>query len=267
MNMIIGINRMTMMSGQVYRCMRLGRNYSEGMDRLEGLIKKIERNVGIPNSGVYNRDTDAQDGKKVSGSASILNGGEGEKHQSISRNNMNQQKRADDIDTIDLFSQACIVVGRIECVDLVEGSDKLYREVIDIGGETSRSVASGLRGYVGIDEMVGNVLVFANLKERKMAGCLSEGMVLCSSHKKGDKPQIELCRPHSDSKVGERVFPEGYEELFHTKVLPNVKPDKMMKILAYLSTDDEGCIIFDGKRLRTQSGYLMKSTLKNAAVS
>jgi tRNA-binding EMAP/Myf-like protein len=49
----------------------------------------------------------------------------------------------------------------------------------------------------------GLVVVFANLKPRKLAGFMSNGMVLCAST--DDKSTIELVRPPEGSKVGERI--------------------------------------------------------------
>lgn len=49
----------------------------------------------------------------------------------------------------------------------------------------------------------GLVVVFANLKPRKLADFMSNGMVLCASN--DDKSVIELIRPPEGSKVGERI--------------------------------------------------------------
>lgn len=50
-------------------------------------------------------------------------------------------------------------------------------------------------------------MVFANLKPRKLADFMSNGMVLCASTH--DKSVIELIRPPEGSKVGERIQLSG----------------------------------------------------------
>jgi tRNA-binding EMAP/Myf-like protein len=60
-------------------------------------------------------------------------------------------------------------------------SEYLYCEKIDIGEPEARTIASGLQANVPIEQMSGLVLVMANLKERKMGGFPSNGMVLCAS--------------------------------------------------------------------------------------
>ena len=49
----------------------------------------------------------------------------------------------------------------------------------------------------------GLVMVFVNLKPRKLADLMSEGMVLCASNE--DHTKLELMRPPEGSVVGERI--------------------------------------------------------------
>ena len=95
-------------------------------------------------------------------------------------------------------------VGKIlECAPL-EGSDKIYKEKIDLGEGEPRTIGSGLNGKIPIPEMLeGFVVVWANLKPRKIAGLESNGMVMCAGS--DDKSVIELIRPPAGSKVGDRI--------------------------------------------------------------
>lgn len=73
-----------------------------------------------------------------------------------------------------------------------------------MGEGEPRLIGSGLQGKVPLEEMTqGLVVVFANLKPRKLADFISNGMVLCASTE--DKSTIELIRPPEGSKVGERI--------------------------------------------------------------
>ena len=96
-------------------------------------------------------------------------------------------------------------VGKILTCEPHPDSENIYRETIDLGEpEGPRLIGSGLQGKVPIDEMTsGLVVVFANLKPRKMLDFQSNGMVLCAST--SDKSTIELIRPPEGSKIGERL--------------------------------------------------------------
>jgi methionine--tRNA ligase beta chain len=71
-------------------------------------------------------------------------------------------------------------------------SDKLYCEEIECGESQSRSVASGLRAHHTLDEMQDRLIcVVCNLKPAKLAGFVSEGMVLAAQ---GSDGKVELVR-------------------------------------------------------------------------
>lgn len=71
----------------------------------------------------------------------------------------------------------------------VEGSDKLLKLQLDLGGE-QRTVFSGIRASYAPEQLVGRrVVMVANLAPRKMRFGVSEGMVLCAS---GDDGRVYL---------------------------------------------------------------------------
>jgi glutamyl-tRNA synthetase len=97
-----------------------------------------------------------------------------------------------------------IRVGKITKVWEHPEADKLYCEEIDIGEGEPRQVASGLRPYLQPDDLEGRrVLVLCNLKERKLVGFPSHGMLLCASN--ADHSDVRLVNPPIDAKIGERV--------------------------------------------------------------
>uniref|UniRef100_UPI0028A994E0 methionine--tRNA ligase subunit beta n=1 Tax=Mixta calida TaxID=665913 RepID=UPI0028A994E0 len=81
--------------------------------------------------------------------------------------------------TIDDFAKVDMRVALIKTAELVEGSDKLLRLVLDVGGET-RQIFSGIRAaYPDPSVLVGrHTIIVANLAPRKMRFGVSEGMVL-----------------------------------------------------------------------------------------
>ena len=91
-----------------------------------------------------------------------------------------------------------------------EDADKLFCEEIDIGEESPRLIASGLKAYYDVEDLVGQrVLVLANLKARKLAGFASHGMVLCAANEDGSK--VEFVVPPEGAEVGERVMVDGFD--------------------------------------------------------
>jgi len=90
-------------------------------------------------------------------------------------------------------------------------AEKLFCEEIDLGEPTGpRSIASGLRQHYKVEDLIGRrVLVLANLKERKLVGFPSHGMVLCSSSEDGTI--VRFVDPPSDAVIGERVICQGFE--------------------------------------------------------
>lgn len=104
---------------------------------------------------------------------------------------------------------------------------------------------SGLQPYVSLEEMLDEkekVIVFANMKARKLAGIMSEGMVLCASNE--DHTSVDLMRPSQESKVGERVTLDGApfgEAGISQEFQPVLNPKRKVepKLLPLLTTDGE----------------------------
>ncbi len=91
--------------------------------------------------------------------------------------------------TIDDFFKTQLRIGQIIKCENVEKSKKLLCSQVKMGSEV-RQIVSGLRPYYTAEEMVGRkVVVVANLKPAKLAGVLSEGMLLCAEDAEG-KPVL-----------------------------------------------------------------------------
>ena len=93
--------------------------------------------------------------------------------------------------TIDDFVKVEIKLGTIVDVQVVEGSDKLYKLKVDFGEfnlendiqiPKHRTVFSGIKKYVNTDDLLGKQYPFVtNLAPRKMMGEYSEAMILAAS--------------------------------------------------------------------------------------
>ena len=107
-------------------------------------------------------------------------------------------------------------------------------------------------------------MVFANLKARKLADFMSNGMVVANSDK--DRSQIKLVVPKG--KVGERIFLEGFKEKFTQDKLPVVNPKKKIleKCIDKFTTDAEGYALWNGHKLATSEG-LIQCPIANGLLS
>jgi methionyl-tRNA synthetase len=93
-------------------------------------------------------------------------------------------------------------VARVIEAALVDGSDKLLRLNLDLGGER-RQVFAGIRGAYEPSTLVGRLIVMvANLEPRKMRFGVSEGMVLCAS---GSDPGLFVLSPDSGAQPGMKI--------------------------------------------------------------
>jgi glutamyl-tRNA synthetase len=150
-----------------------------------------------------------------------------------------------------------IRVGKITKVWEHPEGDKLYCEEIDVGEGEPRSIASGLRAYLKPEDMEGRkVLVLCNLKERKLMGFPSHGMVLCASNM--DHTDVRLVNPPVDAKIGERVTipdfdfegeegqPYAENKLGKKKVFESIAP--------FLVTSKYGVPEFLGRPFMTSAG-------------
>ena len=90
---------------------------------------------------------------------------------------------------IDDFKKLNIVVGTIESIEDIEGSDKLYKFTVNIGPE-KRQLLGGLKLSYQKEELLNKqVLVLENLEPRTMMGLESQGMILAASDE-NNKPVI-----------------------------------------------------------------------------
>ncbi|HEY8377076.1 MAG TPA: methionine--tRNA ligase subunit beta, partial [Nannocystis sp.] len=94
---------------------------------------------------------------------------------------------------IDAFSPIDLRVGKVLSAARVKGSDKLLQLQVDLGPLGQRNIFSGIGPSYAPEQLVGkHVVVFANLKPRKMRFGVSEGMVLAAGAKDDAITVLEL---------------------------------------------------------------------------
>ena len=88
--------------------------------------------------------------------------------------------------TYEDFTKMQFQVGEILACEAVPKSKKLLCSQVKIGSQV-KQIVSGIKAYYSPEEMVGKkVMVLVNLKPAKLAGVLSEGMLLCAENEKGE---------------------------------------------------------------------------------
>ena len=104
--------------------------------------------------------------------------------------------------TYDDFAKLQFQIGQIVKCEEVPKSKKLLCSQVKIGSET-KQIVSGIKAWYKPDQMVGKkVMVVTNLKPAKLAGMLSEGMILCAEDDEGN---LALMTPEKDIKPGSEV--------------------------------------------------------------
>lgn len=150
------------------------------------------------------------------------------------------------------FTKMDLRVGIIKKVWHHETGERLFCEEIDVGEETLRPVASGLRQFYTLETMFDRkVIVVCNLKEIKLQGYPSCGMVLAAKTGTG---QMVLLDPPSGSAAGDKVYIDGLKEGDIGGGIPataaKVKKNKIWEgVTDKLSTNEKGEACWDGKLL------------------
>lgn len=104
--------------------------------------------------------------------------------------------------TIEDFDKMQFRVGKIIACEAVPKSKKLLCSKVKIGSEV-KQIVSGIRAYYTPEEMVGKqVMVLVNLKPAKLAGVLSEGMLLCAEDAEGG---LALVAPEKPMPAGAEI--------------------------------------------------------------
>ena len=105
--------------------------------------------------------------------------------------------------TYDDFCKVQLIAAKVIACEKVQKSAKLLKETLDIGHGKTRTVCSGIAKYYTPEEMVGKTVVLvANLAPRKMAGELSEGMLLCAEDPDG---RVRLLTVEDDVAPGSTI--------------------------------------------------------------
>ena len=104
--------------------------------------------------------------------------------------------------TFEDFEKMQFQVGEIISCEAVKKSKKLLCSQVKIGSQV-KQIVSGIKAHYTPEEMVGKkVMVLVNLKPAKLAGVLSEGMLLCAEDADGN---LALMTPEKKMPAGAEI--------------------------------------------------------------
>lgn len=104
--------------------------------------------------------------------------------------------------TFDDFMKMQFQVGEIIACEEVKKSKKLLCSQVKIGSQV-KQIVSGIKAHYKPEDMVGKkVMVLVNLKPAKLAGILSEGMILCAEGLDGE---LALMTPDKEMPAGAEI--------------------------------------------------------------
>ena len=104
--------------------------------------------------------------------------------------------------TFDDWTKLQFQVGEIIACEEVKKSKKLLCSQVKIGSQV-KQIVSGIKQHYTAEEMVGKkVMVLVNLKPAKLAGVLSEGMLLCAEDAEGN---LALMTPEKPMPAGAEI--------------------------------------------------------------
>ena len=103
--------------------------------------------------------------------------------------------------TYDDFAKLDLRVGQIKEVSEVDGADKLYKIIVNIG-EADIQILSGIKEFFTKEMLIGKqIIVLVNLEPRKMKGEISNGMLLAVDGENG----VNLLMPEIPAIAGEVI--------------------------------------------------------------
>lgn len=162
------------------------------------------------------------------------------------------------------FNKAHLQVGCVVSVDDHPVADKLYVCKVEVAKGEVRQVVAGLRKFLPSSKLLGKkVCLLLNLKPAKLAGQLSEAMILAGEVSNGsESPNVRILEPPQDASVGDRIYLEDSS--------PSSNPVKQLsskiweKIASRLSVDG-GVANFNKRSMVTSSGLVMGHGLPDGA--
>ncbi|CUS21167.1 LAQU0S02e07470g1_1 [Lachancea quebecensis] len=154
------------------------------------------------------------------------------------------------------FSLLNLRIGFASQVDAHPNSDKMFISQVQVSSaqtDAFKQVCSGLRGFVGREELEGSlVVVVDNMKKCKLRGEVSEAMILCGDDSASSV--VQPCRPAEFdlTLVGQPVVLEGTPK----DVLPTsrrIKNSEWFEVSSRLYVDNMARVVYKDPETKTET--------------
>eukprot|EP01018_Ginkgo_biloba_P009647 Gb_29797 [translate_table: standard] len=165
----------------------------------------------------------------------------------------------------EMFGKAQIQVGYVQQVSEHPIAEKLFICRVEVAKGEMRQVVAGLRKFLPASELQGKkVCVVVNLKPAKLAGQLSEAMILAGEASGTDgQLLVKVLEPPPDALVGERIFIEaGQATSTPVKQLSSKVWEKIVPLLRV----EAGIAKFNGKPMITSTGSVKVPELPDGSI-
>ncbi|KAL3680958.1 hypothetical protein R1sor_023914 [Riccia sorocarpa] len=166
-------------------------------------------------------------------------------------------------ENVENYDKAHLQVGLVQSVADHPLSEKLYICKVEISDGQIRQVVAGLKKFLAPSDLQGKkVCVILNLKPAKLAGQLSEAMILAGDANVDGNETVKVLEPPADASVGDRVYLKGYT--------PSASPAKQLsskvweKVVPLLKVEG-GVATYDKIPLVTSSGVVQVPSLPDGA--
>lgn len=157
------------------------------------------------------------------------------------------------------FAKAKLVVARVAAADDHPEADRLLCLQLDVGAEATVPVVAGLKGYVEPAAFVGqHVVAITNLKPCKLAGRVSEAMILAASCERQGMPGnrcVRVLQTPSGAKPGARVRCPGKDARNKVEA-PKTLSSKIWAAIVSRLVVQESTALYDGCALETEEGVI-----------
>ncbi|MFH1710904.1 MAG: methionine--tRNA ligase [Nanoarchaeota archaeon] len=95
-------------------------------------------------------------------------------------------------------------VAQIKKVEDIEGADKLYKLIVDVGELGDRVICAGIKAYYSKEKLKNKkIIIISNLEPRVLRGIESKGMLLAAGSK--DRDKCVLIKPDNSAEDGARI--------------------------------------------------------------
>lgn len=166
------------------------------------------------------------------------------------------------------FAKANLVVARVASASVHPEADRLLCLELDVGSGTNIPVVAGLRGHVETSTFVGqHIVAITNLKPCKLAGRVSEAMVLAASCKDESSPggkRVSVLQAPPGSRPGCRIRAKDKEAAMMGEAPKTLSSKIWTTIVSRLAVKDS-CAMYDGCRLETDQGNVTVEGMEDGA--